>query len=71
MLFFRNEEHIETWCQSWSLPKGAVLTLDTAWKLSQAWFSVPRNQPDWRRFTPDETRQIFSRLDLTGDFWSL
>ena len=71
MLFFRDEEHIDVWCKAWGLPRGAVLDLDTAWKLSQVWFGVPRNQPDWRRFTPDETHQIFSRLGLTGDFWSL
>ena len=71
MLFFRDEEHIDVWCRAWGLPQGAVLDLDTAWKLSQVWFGVPRNQPAWRRFTADETHQIFGRLGLTGDFWSL
>ena len=71
MLFFRDEEHIDTWCKAWSLPKGAVLSLDIAWRLSQIWFGVPRNQRDWRRFTLDETREIFGTLGLTGDFWAL
>jgi hypothetical protein len=71
MLFFRDEEHIEAWCKTWSLPKGAVLDLATAWGLSQVWFGVPRNHPDWRRFTPDETREIFARLGLIGEFWEL
>ena len=71
MLFFRDEEHVDAWCKAWNLPKGAVLDLDTAWKLSQTWFGVPRNRPEWRRFTPEETRGIFAGLGLTGEFWSI
>ena len=48
-----------------------MLDVDTAWALSQVWFGVPRNHPDWRRFTPDEIREIFARLGLIGEFWTL
>ena len=71
MLLFRDEEHAGTWCRTWRMEKGAVLNLDTAWALSQVWFGVPRNDPGWRRFTPDETRAIFKRLGLVGEFWAL
>ena len=69
MLLFRDEEHVDAWCRAWRMDKGALLDLDTAWKLSQVWFGVPRNDPGWRRFTPDETRAIFQRLGLLGEFW--
>ena len=70
MLFFRDEEHIDRWCSLWGKTRGAVLNLDTAWRLADAWYRVPRNRPDWRRYSAEEAAAIFSRLGLTGDFWS-
>jgi hypothetical protein len=71
MLLFRSEEHVERWCESWRMPRGASLTLPNAWKLAQVWFDADRGKPEWRRFTLEETEAIFARLGLTGDFWSL
>jgi hypothetical protein len=67
MLLFRSEEHISRWTG----PRGAVLPLSTAWRLAQAWFGVDRRLPEWRRRTPDEIRELFDSLGLTGDFWRL
>lgn len=67
MLLFRSEEHIERW----SGPRGAVLSMETAWRLAQAWFRADRRDPNWRRRTPDEIREVFTSLGLTGDFWRL
>lgn len=67
MLLFRSEEHLERW----SDPRGATLSLDTAWRLAQAWFGVYRGLPEWRRRTADEIRALFTSLELTGDFWRL
>ena len=71
MLLFRSEEHVERWCESWHMPRGASLTLATAWELAQVWFAVDRGKPEWRRFTLDETEAIFARLGLTSEFWNL
>src|SRR5437660_12786303 len=30
MLFFRSEDHIDRWCQSWRFSRGGVLSLQTA-----------------------------------------
>ena len=70
MLFFRDEEHIGAWCEAWKQPKGAVLDLQTAWRLADAWYGVPRNRPDWRRYSTGEVAAIFADLKLTGDFWA-
>lgn len=70
MLFFRDEEHVDRWCRTWRQPKGAVLDLQTAWRLADAWYGIPRNHPDWRRYSTEEAAAIFAGLGLTGEFWS-
>jgi hypothetical protein len=71
MLLFRSEEHIDRWCQRWGLRRGAVLSLDQAWRLARAWFGPDRRQPEWRRRTVDETEALFQELGLKSDFWNL
>jgi len=70
MLIFRSEEHIEKWCKAWGLPLGAVLSLEQAWKLADAWYR-DRLSPDWRRRTVDEAHELFHSLALTSEFWRL
>jgi hypothetical protein len=70
MLLFRGEEHIGRWCAQWNQPPGATLTINQAWQLARAWY---RNKmdPDWRRFTLQETESLMAGLGLTGPFWNL
>lgn len=71
MLFFRSEEHIDRWCKQWRMPRGAVLSVEQAWRLAVAWYGPDRRDPAWRRKTRDEVDALFDELGLTGDFWSL
>ena len=71
MLFFRSEEHVDRWCQQWRLPRGAMLSLDQAWRLASAWFHADRGAAEWRRPTIDEVESLFASLGLTGPFWRL
>jgi hypothetical protein len=71
MLFFRSEEHVDRWCASWRLARGAVLSLEQGWKLAQAWYAADRRDPAWRRRTVEETEALFAELGLTSAFWSL
>jgi hypothetical protein len=71
MLVFRSEDHIAKWCSDWRFERGAVLALDTCWRLADAWYSPDRRDPQWRRFSADEAHAIFASLGLTGDFWRL
>jgi hypothetical protein len=71
MLLFRDEEHIERWCRQWRIERGAVLSLDLAWRLAQVWFSANRGAAEWRRPAVDEVEALFERLGLTGPFWKL
>jgi Alkylmercury lyase len=71
MLLFRDEEHVERWCSQWRMERGAVLSLDLAWRLAVAWFSGDRGAPEWRRPTVHEVEALFASLGLTDSFWTL
>ena len=71
MLLFRSEEHVDRWCQQWALPRGAILTLERAWRLASAWFAADRGAPEWRRPAVEDVERLFASLGLTGDFWKL
>jgi hypothetical protein len=70
MLLFRDEEHVDRWCATRDLSRGALMTPDQAWKLAREWFSN-KLSPDWRRHTPDETVALLRNVGLTGDFGRL
>jgi hypothetical protein len=71
MLLFRDEEHVARWCRQWRMERGAVLTLDLAWRLAVAWFSADRGAPEWRRPMVEEVETLFQSLGLTEPFWNL
>jgi len=68
MLIFRSEEHIDRWCMTWRLARGATLSVEQAWRLAHAWYR-DRMSPGWRRRTVDEAHALFRSLELTSDFW--
>jgi hypothetical protein len=70
MLLFRAEEHIDRWCRARDLPRGATMTPEQCWRLASVWYGT-RLQPDWRRFTLEESEGIFSEIGLTSPFWTL
>jgi hypothetical protein len=71
MLLFRSEDHVNRWCAAWRQPFGALLTPEQAWQLARAWYSLDRRDPDWRRFTVEETEAWLQDLGLTESFWDL
>ncbi len=52
------------------MPRGAILSLETGWRLASIWYA-DRLEPDWRRRTTEEAQSVFDRLGLTGPFWRL
>ena len=71
MLYFRSEAHIDRWCESWHLPRSAVLPLPQGWQLARTWYGEDRRHPSWRRRTVDEAQALFTSLGLTSEFWKL
>jgi hypothetical protein len=53
------------------LEHGAALTLDTAWRLAQAWYTEDRRDHSWQRKTLEEIETLFAELGLTSPFWNL
>ena len=71
MLLFRSEEHIDRWCVTWRIPKGAVMSLEQGWDLAHVWYGEDRRDPAWRRRTLEETEAVFADLGFTSAFWNL
>jgi hypothetical protein len=71
MLLFRDEGHVDRWCEQWQLPRGAILSLDTASRLAEAWFRADRRAPQWTRPAVAEVEALFASLGLSGEFWRL
>jgi hypothetical protein len=70
MLLFRSEEHVDRWCQTRGLARGAIFQPEQGWELAKAWYA-DRLAPEFRRKTVDEAEQVFARLGLVGSFWRL
>lgn len=70
MLLFRDEEHVDRWCQARELARGALVSPEQAWRLAYGWYGN-KLKPDWRRHTVDEAESLLSSIGLTGAFWSL
>ena len=70
MLAFRSEEHVERWCRTRGIPKGAVFSLEQTWQLGRAWYA-DKLSLDWKRASPEEAEARFAKIGLTGDFWRL
>lgn len=68
MLLLRSEEHVERWLEQRGLDRGATMTVEQGWRLGRDWYA-DRLSPHWRRRTPEEAREVFESIGLTGPFW--
>jgi hypothetical protein len=69
MLFFRSEEYLTQWLGSKKAARGAVLSIDQTWELSQRWYHN-RLSLDYHGRTIDQVQEIFAELGLTSEFWT-
>ena len=70
MLLFRDEEHVDRWCEARELERGATIDPERAWRLARGWYR-DKVKPDWRRHTLEEAEALFREVGLTDPFWSL
>jgi len=68
MLLFRSEDEADAWCAARAEPRGEMLSLDTVWALSQAWYGN-RLSPSYRGRTLEEARRVFTGVGLNSPFW--
>jgi len=70
MLLFRDEGHVDRWCEARDLTRGATITPEQAWRLAYGWYK-DKVQPQWRRHTVDEAEALLSSVGLNDAFWNL
>jgi hypothetical protein len=68
MLFFWSEEDLAQWLASKNAARGAVLSIDQVWELSQRWYHN-RLSLDYHGRSTEQVLEIFEGLDLTSEFW--
>jgi Alkylmercury lyase len=67
-LLFCHEDHLADWLARTGTDRGAVLGLDTLWRLATGWYAG-RLTAGYRRRTPAEAAEFFASINLTGEFW--
>ena len=70
MLFFRSEENLTRWLESKKVMRGAVLSVDQVWELSQRWYHN-RLSLGYHGRSMEQVQEIFSELGLTSEFWKI
>ena len=68
MLFFRSEEHVDSWCSSHQIQRRPLISLTQLWRLATAWYES-RLTIESRRPAADEITGIFAEVGLEGPFW--
>lgn len=69
-MHFRSEDEVGKWCRIEGRAKGAVLRLEQVWDLSQLWYR-DRMSARFRGRTAESAIDIFRKLNLTDDFWTV
>ena len=67
---FCDEACVTRWLSETRHDRGAVLDLDTLWRLASTWYRGRLDSPYVRR-EPSEAADFFADLGLTGPFWDL
>ena len=70
MLFFRSEEILNEWLTTRNAKRGAVLSVDQLWELSQRWY-FNRLDPDYHGRSMEQVQELFQKVGLTSEFWRL
>ncbi len=70
MLVFRDEEQINNWTIRHNIPKGDIQPISNVWEFSKKWYGNHLN-PDWKKWTMEEAKEIFLQFGLTNKIWDL
>lgn len=69
-LVFANEEAVADWCARHGRGMGAVVPLADVLRLARAWYGRHLD-PNWRKPSGAEARDIFTSVGLTGPAWEV
>ncbi|MEJ2193635.1 MAG: alkylmercury lyase family protein [Ignavibacteriaceae bacterium] len=70
MLIFNSEKQINFWTDRHNIAKGDIQPIDNIWELSKKWYGNHLN-PNWKKWTLKEAKEIFSEFNLTHKIWDL
>ena len=68
MLYFQSEEMLNEWLLPKRAERGAVMSIELLWRLSQRWYQ-DRLSPEYHGRTMEQVQEIFADLGLTSVFW--
>jgi hypothetical protein len=69
-LVFKDENQIDSWSKKHNIPKGDIQPIDKIWKFSKKWYGNHLD-PNWKKWTKKEAREIFLEFNLTHEVWDL
>lgn len=70
MLLFETEQQIDRWSKTHRIAKGDVQPIAKIWDFSKVWYGNHLN-PDWKKWTSEEAKQIFDQFELTSEIWQI
>lgn len=70
MLVFKNEYQVNDWVKRHNIPKGDIQPIGNIWEMSKKWYGNHLN-PEWKKWTMEEAKDIFSEFKLTHQIWNL
>jgi hypothetical protein len=70
MLVFDSDSAIDEWCARHGFPRGDAQPIQRAYDFARVWYGHHLD-PDWRKWSTAEARQIFEQFGLRGPIWAL
>ncbi|OQE34795.1 hypothetical protein PENCOP_c015G05373 [Penicillium coprophilum] len=65
---FASKKEAEEWPQKRGFHAGDIMSLETAWLLSKAWYH-DKHEHGYNRKSPSDVEELYTRLGMTSDFW--
>ena len=63
-------KNLAQWLESKKVKRGAALSIDQVWELSQRWYHN-RLSLDYHGRTMEQVQEIFEELGLISEFWKV
>jgi Alkylmercury lyase len=70
ILFFESDSQIDSWAKHHQIARGDSQPVQRVYELGAAWYGRHLDE-HWHKWTLDEARAIFTRLELKGPIWEL
>jgi hypothetical protein len=70
MLVFRTKDDVQTWCERHHKPMGEILPISKVWELAKIWYGNYLD-PKFERKTKEIAQSMFSKVNLTSNFWKM